>query len=53
MFLGVKKGLRGLKFTTYGGGKEVALGLTSVSTPGHTPDHMSFVLASGNKRMLI
>jgi glyoxylase-like metal-dependent hydrolase (beta-lactamase superfamily II) len=53
VFPAIKKGLEGLKFTTYDGGKEVAPGLTSVSTPRHTPDHMSFVLASGNKRMLI
>jgi glyoxylase-like metal-dependent hydrolase (beta-lactamase superfamily II) len=53
VFAAVKKGLDGLKFTQYEGGKEVAPGLTSVSTPGHTPGHMSFVLASGSKRMLI
>jgi glyoxylase-like metal-dependent hydrolase (beta-lactamase superfamily II) len=49
----VKKVFAGLKVTQFEGGKEVAPGITSVTTPGHTPGHMSFVVASGNKRVLI
>jgi len=38
---------------TYEWGKEVAPGLTSVATPGHSPGHTSFVLASGNDRIFV
>lgn len=32
---------------------EVAPGITAIGTPGHTPGHTSFVLASGNSKILI
>jgi glyoxylase-like metal-dependent hydrolase (beta-lactamase superfamily II) len=41
------------KLTKYDGGKEVAPGITSIATPGHTPGHMSFVVASGSARVLV
>ena len=54
-FPGMQKAFEGLadKVTKYEGGKEVAPGITSVATPGHTPGHMSFVVASGNARFLV
>jgi len=52
-FGNVKKMMAGLKVTPYEGGKEVAPGITSIFTPGHTPGHMSFVLASGSQKMLV
>jgi glyoxylase-like metal-dependent hydrolase (beta-lactamase superfamily II) len=36
------------KVTRYEWGKEVAPGITSVETAGHTPGHTSFVIASGS-----
>lgn len=56
---GVFAGLRrvfdalGRKVTQYEADKEVAPGITSVSTPGHTPGHMSFVIASGNDKVFV
>ena len=41
------------KVTKYDWGKEVAPGITSIGTPGHTPGHTSFVVASGNDKILI
>lgn len=41
------------KVTKYEAGKEVAPGITSVATPGHTPGHTSFVVASGSARVLV
>ncbi|MDQ2955025.1 MAG: MBL fold metallo-hydrolase, partial [Pseudomonadota bacterium] len=38
--------------TRYESGKEIAPGITSMSTPGHTPGHTSFVIASGSARLL-
>jgi glyoxylase-like metal-dependent hydrolase (beta-lactamase superfamily II) len=52
-FANVKKMMAGLKVTPYEAGKEIAPGITSIFTPGHTPGHMSFVLASGSKKMLV
>jgi glyoxylase-like metal-dependent hydrolase (beta-lactamase superfamily II) len=54
-FANVKKTFAGLesKVTKYDWGKEVAPGITSVETPGHTPGHTSFVVASGNSKILI
>jgi len=43
----------GRKVTPYEADKEVAPGITSVSTPGHTPGHMSFVVASGGSKMFL
>jgi glyoxylase-like metal-dependent hydrolase (beta-lactamase superfamily II) len=54
-FANVKKTFAGLetKVTKYEWGKEVAPGITSISTPGHTPGHTSFAIASGNSKILI
>jgi glyoxylase-like metal-dependent hydrolase (beta-lactamase superfamily II) len=52
-FANVKKMMAGLKVTPYEAGKEIAPGITSVFTPGHTPGHMSFVVASGAKKILV
>ena len=48
-----KKMMDGLKVTQYEAGKEVAPGITSIFTPGHTPGHMSYVVASGSKKILV
>src|SRR5262245_14870829 len=37
----------------YEWGKEVAPGITSVATPGHSMGHTSFVVASGSARMFV
>ena len=52
-FGNVKKMMEGLKVTPYEADKEVAPGVTSMFTPGHTPGHMSFVVASGSSRILV
>jgi glyoxylase-like metal-dependent hydrolase (beta-lactamase superfamily II) len=52
-FPNVKKMMEGLKVTPYEADKEVAPGITSMFTPGHTPGHMSFVVASGSSRILV
>src|SRR6201996_168354 len=54
-FANVKKTFAGIetKVTKYAGDKEVAPGITSISTPGHTPGHTSFAIASGNAKILI
>src|ERR1700710_1076652 len=54
-FANVKKTFAGIesKVTKYEWGKEVAPGITSISTPGHTPGHSSFAVASGNSKILI
>src|SRR5580704_17832058 len=54
-FDNVKKVYNGIenKVTQYEWGKEVISGITSVATPGHTPGHTSFVLASGSSKILI
>jgi glyoxylase-like metal-dependent hydrolase (beta-lactamase superfamily II) len=41
------------KVTQYEPGKEVAPGVTSVGTYGHTPGHMSFVIASGSDKVFV
>ena len=41
------------KVTPYEAGKELAPGITSVSTPGHTPGHMSHVVSSGGKSVYV
>jgi glyoxylase-like metal-dependent hydrolase (beta-lactamase superfamily II) len=41
----------GRKVTPYEAGKEVAPGITSVQTYGHTPGHMSHIIASGNSKV--
>jgi glyoxylase-like metal-dependent hydrolase (beta-lactamase superfamily II) len=45
-------GILGNKVTKYQGGKELVPGITSISTPGHTPGHMSFMVASGKSQLL-
>jgi glyoxylase-like metal-dependent hydrolase (beta-lactamase superfamily II) len=52
-FPNVKKMMDGLKVTPYEADKEVAPGITSIFTPGHTPGHMSFVVVSGAKKILV
>jgi glyoxylase-like metal-dependent hydrolase (beta-lactamase superfamily II) len=54
-FANVKKIYAGIesKVTKYDWGKEVAPGITSVAAPGHTPGHTTFVVASGNSRVLL
>ncbi|VIO74745.1 N-acyl homoserine lactonase [Bradyrhizobium ivorense] len=41
------------KVTPYEWGKEIAPGLTSVETVGHTPGHTSYVLSSGSAKVFI
>jgi glyoxylase-like metal-dependent hydrolase (beta-lactamase superfamily II) len=43
----------GRKVTQYEANKELAPGITSVATHGHTPGHMSFVIASGNSKVFV
>src|SRR5262252_10308460 len=51
-FANVRKVYAGIesKVTKYDWGKEVAPGITSIATPGHTPGHTSFAVASGNAK---
>jgi len=39
--------------TLYGWDKEIAPGLTSIGTPGHTPGHTSFAVASGTDKVFV
>jgi glyoxylase-like metal-dependent hydrolase (beta-lactamase superfamily II) len=41
------------KVTPYEAGKDVAPGITSVATSGHTPGHVSYVVASGNAKVYV
>jgi len=43
----------GRKVTQYDAGKEVAPGITAVATPGHTPGHTSYVVASGSGKLYV
>jgi glyoxylase-like metal-dependent hydrolase (beta-lactamase superfamily II) len=54
-FANVRKVYAGIenKVTKYDWDKEVAPGITSIATPGHTPGHTSFAVASGNSKILI
>jgi glyoxylase-like metal-dependent hydrolase (beta-lactamase superfamily II) len=38
---------------TYDPGKEIAPGITSVATPGHTPGHSSHIVSSGGKTLFV
>lgn len=38
---------------TYGWDREVAPGITALATPGHTPGHTSFAIASGREKLLV
>ncbi len=54
-FANVRKVYAGIedKVTKYDWDKEVVPGITSVGTPGHTPGHTSFVIASGPSKILV
>jgi glyoxylase-like metal-dependent hydrolase (beta-lactamase superfamily II) len=54
-FANVRKIYAGIesKVTRYDWDKEVVSGITSIATPGHTPGHTSFAVASGDSRVLI
>jgi glyoxylase-like metal-dependent hydrolase (beta-lactamase superfamily II) len=54
-FANVKRVYNGIesKVTRYDWDKEVAPGITAIATPGHTPGHTSFAVASGNSKVLI
>lgn len=41
------------RIRTFTGETEVTPGLTSIPTPGHTPGHTSYMLASGGEHLLI
>jgi glyoxylase-like metal-dependent hydrolase (beta-lactamase superfamily II) len=43
----------GRKITPYEPNKEVAPGITSVATPGHTPGHSSHIIASGSSKVYV
>jgi glyoxylase-like metal-dependent hydrolase (beta-lactamase superfamily II) len=43
----------GRKVTPYDADKEIAPGITSVASPGHTPGHMSYIVASGSEKLLV
>ncbi len=43
----------GRKVTQYEAGKEVAPGITAIASPGHTPGHTSFIVASGAEKVLV
>jgi glyoxylase-like metal-dependent hydrolase (beta-lactamase superfamily II) len=45
-------GALGGKVTQYEGSKELVPGITSMPTPGHTPGHTSFMIASGSDHLL-
>ncbi len=55
VYPGIRKVFAGLekKVTKYDWGKEIVPGITSISTPGHTPGHTSFVVASGSAKVLV
>jgi glyoxylase-like metal-dependent hydrolase (beta-lactamase superfamily II) len=55
VYPGIRKVFAGLedKVTKYDGGKELVTGITTVATPGHTPGHISFVVASGSAKVLV
>jgi glyoxylase-like metal-dependent hydrolase (beta-lactamase superfamily II) len=54
-FPNVKKVMTGLesKVTKYEWGKEIIPGIHSIATPGHTPGHTSFMVQSGNGKLLV
>jgi glyoxylase-like metal-dependent hydrolase (beta-lactamase superfamily II) len=54
-FVNARKILAGLHdhANFYDWDKEVAPGITAIGTPGHTPGHTSFAVASGNKSFLV
>ncbi len=46
-------GAIGNKVTQYEDGKEVASGIKAIATPGHTPGHMSYLVTSGPRSMIV
>jgi glyoxylase-like metal-dependent hydrolase (beta-lactamase superfamily II) len=46
-------GALGNEVTRYAHDKELVTGITPIATPGHTPGHTSFILASGNAKVLL
>jgi len=46
-------GIVGSKVTKYQAGKEVVPGITAIASPGHTPGHTSFLVASGNDKVFV
>jgi glyoxylase-like metal-dependent hydrolase (beta-lactamase superfamily II) len=54
-FANTRKILGGLdqRIGRYKWDKEVGPGITAISTPGHTPGHTSFAIASGSSRMIV
>lgn len=43
----------GRKVTQYDWDKEIVPGITSIGTPGHTPGHTSYVVASGSSKVYV
>jgi glyoxylase-like metal-dependent hydrolase (beta-lactamase superfamily II) len=43
----------GKNLTKFRDGNEVAPGIAALATPGHTPGHTSFVIASGSGKLLV
>ena len=41
------------RVSTYEAGKEVLPGITAMGTPGHTPGHTSYVVASGSDKVFV
>jgi glyoxylase-like metal-dependent hydrolase (beta-lactamase superfamily II) len=54
-FANTRKILGGLdkRIGRYTWDKEVGPGITAIATPGHTPGHTSFAIASGSSRMIV
>jgi len=54
-FAGVKRvfSALGSNVTQYEAGKELVPGITAVSTPGHTPGHVSHLVSSGTERVMV
>ncbi|MFW5641708.1 MAG: MBL fold metallo-hydrolase [Roseicyclus sp.] len=50
---GATRRLAAIEMTEFEDGEEVVPGVTAVLTPGHTPGHMSFVLASGGESAML
>ena len=55
VYPGIRKTFAGLenKVTKYEGGKEIVPGITTIATPGHTPGHTSFAVASGSSKLFV
>jgi len=55
VYPGIRKVFAGLeqKVTKYEWDKELVTGITAISTPGHTPGHTSFIVASGSAKLFV